>query len=365
MKKRNKLGLLLLGVALVMLLYARRQREADAAAAAPAAPAGQTCYGIGFYNVENLFDTIHDAGKNDYDFLPDGSYAWTAEKYEAKLANIARVLSELCPAATAGHAALIGIAEVENRHALDDLTAQPALAALGLKYAHIEGPDKRGIDCAVVYDPALFHPFATRLVPYVDPERPDYLTRGFLVVSGTMADDTVHAVVCHWPSRATGEEARILAGRQTRAVADSLLRSFPTSKVVVMGDLNDDPADRSLAEGLACKYEPTGVRPHELFNPWRATHVADTVARGRGTLVFQGKWNLFDQIVVSGTLLDAGNGGLRYVRNEIFKPDYLLQDEGKNGENRKYAGTPLRTHAGGRWLNGYSDHLPTMIYLTK
>lgn len=362
MTKRQTSGLLLLGVALLILLAVRWMKSAPAVPAADA----PTAYGIGFYNVENLFDTLHDEGKNDYDFLPDGSYQWTAGKYQAKLANIARVVSELCPDATAGHAALVGIAEVENARALDDLVAQPALAALGFRYAHIEGADRRGIDCAVLYDPALFRLTGTTLVPYVDPENPGYLTRGFLVASGTLGGDELHVIVCHWPSRATGEEARILAGRQTRAVKDSLLRACPGSKVIVMGDLNDDPHDRSLAEGLACLYNKEEVTAADgMFNPWRAIHRPDSVGRGVGTLTYQGKWNLFDQIVVSGTLLTDDGAQLRYGRAEIFLRDYLLQDEGPDGANRRYAGTPLRTHAGGRWLNGYSDHLPTMIYLHK
>lgn len=52
-------------------------------------------YGVGFYNLENLFDTCHDEGKNDYEYLPDGRNRWTGLKYSHKLHNMARVLAEM------------------------------------------------------------------------------------------------------------------------------------------------------------------------------------------------------------------------------------------------------------------------------
>ncbi len=319
-------------------------------------------YGIGFYNLENLFDTIHDAGKNDYQYLPDGSNKWTGLKYRHKLKNMARVLAEMgtdmlpqmgCVA--------IGVSEVENAHCLTDLCNEPALKNRNFKFAHIEGPDKRGVDCALLYNPALFKVRNVKLVPYVyeDPKDKDNATRGFLTVSGTVAKEHVTIIVCHWPSRFSGSSYREAAGRQVRALKDSLRHNDPDVKVIVMGDLNDDPTNRSLTKGLGCKAEINEVGPDDMYNPWYNT----LVKQHTGTLQYDGKWNLFDQIVMSPNLLHKEGaddyGTLKFRRHQVFRRDYLFQKDGR------YKGNTLRTHAGGTWLDGYSDHLPVVIYLMK
>ena len=169
-------------------------------------------YAVGFYNQENLFDTCHDDGKNDYEFLPGGSYRWNGLKYSHKLRNMARVLADMgTDVLPQVGCALIGLSEVENSKVLDDLTAQEPLRARGYRYVHVEGPDKRGIDCAVLYNPALFKVGTVKLVPYVPDAsmRPDYATRGFLTVTGEMGGDQVGVIVCHWPSRAAGSSYRV------------------------------------------------------------------------------------------------------------------------------------------------------------
>jgi len=317
-------------------------------------------YGIGFYNQENLFDTCHDEGKNDYDFLPGGSYKWDKLKYTRKLQNMARALADLGTDLLPNGCAIIGMAEVENSRALDDLVAQPELAARGYKYAHIEGPDRRGIDCAMLYNPQLFTLRDVELVPYVPELEADsaFKTRGYLTVSGMLAGEPVSVIVCHWPSRFSGSFYREVAGRQVRAVKDSLMNADPQRKVIVMGDMNDDPQNRSMAVELGAKGKMEEVGPNDMFNPW--WKVLDS---GTGTLSYNGSWNLFDQIVLSPNFLDVQKtkdySSLTYLRCQIQQRDYLVQKEGK------YKGSPKRTTAGGVWLDGYSDHLPTIVYLIK
>ncbi len=319
-------------------------------------------YAIGFYNQENLFDYTHDEGKNDYDFLPNGSYRWNEMKYNHKLQNMSKVLSEMGTDVLPNvGCAIIGLSEVENAHVLDDLTAQPALAARGYKYVHIEGPDHRGIDCALLYNPKLFTVNDTKLVPYVYelPSDSNRATRGFLTVTGTLADEPVAVIVCHWPSRAAGSYYRELGGKQVKAVKDSLLRVNPSIKVLVMGDMNDDPTNKSMKECLSAKANIDEVGEDDMYNPWYNILVKE----GRGTLQYQGKWNLFDQIVMTPNLLDKTGSKdfseLKYWKNQIFRRDYLFQESGK------YKGNTKRTTAGGVWLNGYSDHLPVVTYFVK
>jgi len=319
-------------------------------------------YAVGFYNLENLFDTCHDAGKNDYEYLPDGRNRWNELKYSHKLKNMSRVLSEMGTDFLPNvGCSFIGVSEVENARCLTDLCNQPALKARNFKFCHIEGPDKRGVDCALLYNPKFFKVRNVKLVPYVYdlPADKDRATRGFLTVSGTMADEHVTVVVCHWPSRGAEPYYRNLAGRQVRALKDSLVKDDPKVKVFIMGDMNDDPTDKSMTKELGCKPEINQVGPKELYNPWYNV----LVKKGTGTLMYQGGWNLFDQIVMTPNLLNqdgkADYSTLKYRRHEVFRRDYLFQKEGK------YKGNTLRTHAGGVWLDGYSDHLPTVVYVMK
>lgn len=319
-------------------------------------------YAVGFYNLENLFDYTHDEGKNDYQYLPDGSYRWNEMKYAHKLQNMSKVLAEMGTDVLPGvGCAFIGVSEVENAHCMEDLVAQPALKERNFKFVHVEGPDRRGVDCALIYNPALFKVRDVKLVPYKQELEKDsaYKTRGFLTVSGEIAGEHVAAIVCHWPSRAATSFYRESAGRQVRVVKDSLLRDDPNCKVFVMGDMNDDPTNKSMTEMLGAKGEIENVGAGEMYNPWYNILIKQCT----GTLQYRGAWNLFDQIVMTPNLLNKKGAKdfstLKFFKNQIFRRDYLFQTEGK------YKGAPKRTHAGGVWLDGYSDHLPVVVYLVK
>ena len=301
-------------------------------------------YAIGFYNLENLFDTLHDEGHNDYEYLPDGRNKWTGMKYRNKLKNMARVLAEMGTDVlpTVG-AAAIGVSEVENDGCLADLCEQEPLKKRNFQHLLIEGPDHRGVDCGLLYNPALFSVRNVKLVPYIYDK---------------LADEHVTIIVNHLPSRGATSYYRELGGKQLRVVKDSLLKDDPNVKILIMGDMNDDPADPSMSKALGAQRELEDVKPGGLFNPFWNIH-----ASGTGTLMYDGKWNLFDQIILSHSLLNQKGkkdySSLKYWKAQIFRRDYLFQQEGR------YKGNTLRTHAGGVWLNGYSDHLPTLVYLVK
>ena len=318
-------------------------------------------YGIGFYNLENLFDTCHDAGKNDYEYLPDGTNKWTGLKYSHKLKNMAKVLSEMGTDWLPGvGCAAIGVSEVENAKCLTDLCNQGPLKARNFRFVHIEGPDQRGVDCALVYNPSLFRVRSQQLVPYVYKLAKDAgrATRGFLVVNGVLGGENVTIIVCHLPSRGAESFYREEGGRQVRELKERLQRQDPNIKIIMMGDMNDDPQDKSMAVALGAKRKIKDVPKNGLYNPWW-----DVLASGTGTLQYDGKWNLFDQIILSQNLLHQDGasdyGTLKLRKHEIFRRDYLFQKDGR------YKGNTLRTHAGGVWLDGYSDHLPTVVYLMK
>lgn len=319
-------------------------------------------YAIGFYNLENLFDTCHDKGKNDFEYLPDGRNKWSGLKYTHKLRNMARVLAEMgTDKLPLVGCAAIGVSEVENAKCLTDLCNQKPLKERNFKFCHIEGPDRRGVDCALLYNPDLFAVRDVKLVPYIYKLPKDSMraTRGFLVVSGTMANEHVTIVVNHLPSRGATSYYREEGGRQLRELKDSLIKEDPCVKLFIMGDMNDDPKDRSMSVELGAKRKIEEAKElADLYNPWWDIH-----ASGTGTLMYGGAWNLFDQIILSNSLLNQKGkkdySTLKFWQPQIFRRDYLFQQEGK------YKGNTLRTHAGGVWLDGYSDHLPTLVYLLK
>lgn len=314
---------------------------------------------VAFYNVENLFDTEDNPTRQDEEFLPDSKKQWTAERYQDKLTKLAQVIAEL------NYPVLLGLAEVENEAVLRDLTEHADLAEAGYDLVHYDSPDARGIDVALLYRTAFFTPVSSQAIP-VTFQKDDYKSRDILLVSGTLGQDakynTVHVLVNHWPSRRGGvaqsEPRRLAAAELARQAVDELLQADATANVILVGDFNDEPTDRSITEGLRATGATQKTDPFQLFNT-----VSALDAQGRGTYQFRGDWDMLDQIIVSNGLVeDAPKIDDYYYLPEsatVFAPDWLLQAEGK------YAGYPDRTYAGNKYLGGYSDHLPVYITLTN
>ncbi len=312
---------------------------------------------VGFYNLENLFDTI-DGPNIDEEFLPTGAMNWTGYKYKAKLKNMSYAISQIGLDITPGGLSILGVAEIENRGVLEDLVKEPAIAHRQYSIVHYDSPDRRGVDVGLLYNPRDFQVTNSKSYRLYTPEDPEFLTRDQLMVSGYLKNEKIHVIVGHWPSRSGGEERsepkRRAAAALTKTIVDSLYRVEPRAKIIVMGDLNDDPANKSTAQVLGAKRNMEDVPKQGLYNPmWR---ILDS---GVGTLAYNNQWNLFDQIIVSEPFLHSDNTHLRFWKAEVFNKSFLIQQEGL------YKGSPLRTHAGGVWMNGYSDHFPTLIYLTK
>lgn len=311
---------------------------------------------IASYNCENLFDTKDDPTKKDEDFTPTGSYAYTEEVYHEKLHNMASVIQQLGTDMTPDGAALVGLVEIENDQVLQDLTSQPELAKRGYKYIWFPTSDERGISTAMLYNPKYFKVLAARplRVPLetIGASRP---TRDILFVSGILAGDTVHVLVNHWPSKSSGEAAtepyRKLAAAVAKYIVDSLTADGTGKKVLLMGDFNDNPDADAIKKVLMTKREEKETGAKELYNPWENMH-----RKGMGTENFRGEWHVLDQIMMSGGWL-TGNGW-KFYKADIFKKEFLLNKIGKD------KGLPHRSFtAAGKWDNGYSDHLPVVIYI--
>jgi len=311
---------------------------------------------VAFYNCENFFDNKHEDGKNDEDFTPEGKYHYTDRIYHQKLHNIATVIQQIGKN-DVSNLAIMGLSEVENDQVLNDLTKQPEIAGNHYQYVWFNGPDRRGINVALLYDPSYFHVLnAEPLHVSLQKAGDSFSTRDVLHVFGVLGSDTVHVFVNHWPSRLGGEEE----SEQKREIAASVDRNYiknifsrnVNAKIIIMGDLNDNPTDSSVTYILGAKGDKQNVNDTELYNPWLNIYTS-----GIGTLEYKHQWDLFDQIMISGAFLTIKPNNLHFDKAEIFKPDFLI-DHYKRSE-----GYPHRSFIGTHWINGYSDHFPVVMYL--
>ena len=317
---------------------------------------------VAFYNMENLFDFEDDPLTFDDDRTPEGKDHWTEDIYNAKLKNMAQVISEIGADVTGTTPAIIGVCEIENRRVLEDLVNQEALLKKDYGIVQFDSPDRRGIDVALLYQKKLFTPTnykAHELLIYDNNDTSKRVfTRDQLLVSGMLDGEKIHIIVNHWPSRSGGEERsrtkRIKAAKLNKHIIDSLFSEDPYAKIITMGDFNDDPTSPSVKDHLKAKKDRDEVKIKELYNPMAEMH-----KKGLGTLAWRDGWNLFDQMIMSSELLKKDYSSYRFYKAGIYDKSYLANPRGR------YKGYPYRSFSNGSFTGGYSDHFPVYIYLIK
>ena len=331
---------------------------------------GKRSYVIGFYNLENLFDTYHDEGKNDYEYLPDGANQWTEAKYAKKLHNMASVIRAMKDENKVWHA-LLGVSEIENRHVLEDLVSQPEIAEANYQIVHYDGPDRRGVDVALLYRPNQFKVLESKSIPFDfnssiefslnEEEKAYFRTRDILMVRGMLGNEMFAVFVAHLPSRigGKGSDLRSRGGEIMYQESMKLMEAYPDIKIVAMGDMNDNPTDPSMAVYMHGKENIDEVEQEDFFSPF-----VSMLKSGYGSLAYQGEWNIYDIIVVTANLCRGEGLKIRPIVKKkfygrIFNPPFMTQQEGP------YAGTPFRTFSGGAFIGGYSDHYPTYIVVSN
>ncbi len=313
--------------------------------------------GVAFYNLENLFDTINSNGSYDLEFSPEGARKWDGRKYWSKINNMGYAISKLATKTTPMGPAIIGVSEIENKSVLDDLVKADPIKKWMLQVVHHDSPDRRGVDVGLLYNPRLFKVLNVTNHTLRIEGNPRFRTRDQMCVTGLLAGEKVSVIVNHWPSRLGGQEQsshlREAAAALSKHIADSLWNIDPNQGVIIMGDLNDDPMDKSCAEVLNAKKNKEDAESNGFYNPfWKL------LDKGIGSLAYKGAWNLFDQVIVSGNLVNV-ESGLKYWKCQVHNHDFLKDTNG----NR--IGYPLRTFSSGIFLNGYSDHFPTEVFFTK
>ncbi len=329
-------------------------------------------YVIGFYNLENLFDIYDDPAKNDEEFLPEGKNKWTEAKYNKKLHNMARVIGEMAKSNGRYHT-ILGVSEIENRLVLEDLVSQPEIADANYQIVHYDGPDRRGVDVALLYKPEQFTYLDSESIPFtfenteveitLDQAARDYFrTRDILMVHGTIDGEHFAFYVTHLPSR-IGGKGQDLRSRGAEIIynhAAGMMKKYPGIKIAVMGDMNDNPTDDSMAVWMHGKEKMDEVGTEDFFSPFLSMYKA-----GFGSLAYRGEWSIYDLILVNHSLAKAADGlriqkvGKKDFYGVVFKRPFMTTQKGQ------YKGYPFRTFSGGAFIGGYSDHYPTFIVVGK
>ncbi|MDR1680194.1 MAG: endonuclease/exonuclease/phosphatase family protein [Prevotellaceae bacterium] len=334
-----------------------------AAGICPAGYAQEARYVVAFYNVENLFDTLLSPDVHDEEFTPEGPKEWNGKKYWHKMNNLEEVFFAIASTVKT-YPTVIGLSEIENRNVLEDIVALKKLQKANYQIAHFDSPDARGVDVALLYRPDRFNYEGSAPIKTVVESRPDFRTRDILMVWGTIEGERFCFFVCHWSSRIGGQQQseylRMAAAQCVRHAADSMMQAYPGIKIAIMGDLNDDPIDKSIYEILGAGGDRKEVPPTGYFNPFYAMF-----KKGFGSLAYNDAWNLFDNIIVNGALANGAKGTLTLQKTggkyygAIFNRPFLLQ---KSGQYKNY---PLRTYVGNVFQGGYSDHFPVFISIAK
>ena len=312
-----------------------------------------------FYNVENLFDTFDDTLKHDEEFLPYGIKAWNQGRYNDKLRNIFKVMVNVggweLPE-------IIGVCEIENRFVLEQLLQRTPFSEFNYGIIHEESLDARGIDVGFLYRRDYFIPVDHEIIriTFPMPEFASYRTRDLLHITGVVnKSDTLDIFICHFPSRRGGEEVsepkRIYVAQQVRNRIDEILADRPNANVIVTGDFNDEPTNKSLAEVIRGRENWEDVKPGsgDMFNFMYTMKTK----QGLGTYKYQAFWNMLDHFIVSEGLMD--NNSKTYVTPSsahIFNTNWLTtEDEAAPGMK------PNRTYGGAYYYGGFSDHFPIFL----
>ncbi|WP_406685521.1 endonuclease/exonuclease/phosphatase family protein [Seonamhaeicola sp. MEBiC1930] len=316
---------------------------------------------VAFYNLENLFDTINDPTKLD-EYSPMMEIKTNRDVvYRKKINNMARVLADIGKETNNNSPSIIGVCEIENKMVLEDLVNDSLLIDKDYGIIHYDAPDARGIDVALLYQKKIFTPLNSSthgLKIYDDQDQSRVYTRDQLLVSGKLEGELIHLIVNHWPSRRGGQARsnpkRVAAAKVSKRIIDSLQSVDPYSKVIIMGDLNDNPTNTSVKNVLNAKENKNEIGMKGIYNPFTTFY-----KNGLGTTAYRDVWYLFDQIMITKPLLKKDTYSLKYYKAGIFNAHYLTHNKGK------YKGYPFRSFSNGNFTNGFSDHYPVYLYLIK
>ena len=309
---------------------------------------------IMFYNVENLFDPWDDTLTMDDEFLPGGDRNWTYQRYKEKVNKLYKTIVAL---GEWDAPSLIAVCEIENKRVLKELLQETPLKKIDYEIVHFDSPDRRGIDVALLYRKDRFTILYSGKYSVIFPGDVNYATRDILYVKGMIngaPSDPLHIFVNHWPSRRNGQMAsetrRMIASASLTGIVDSLLLVEEGAKIIIMGDFNDQPENKSLTNLVS-------ARDPGLVDSTAFVNLCGSWTGDISSYKYKGQWYMFDQIIVSKSLIN-GPSTFRIDKDsfKVFHPPFLLIPD------KNYLGMkPFSTFYGFRYQGGFSDHLPVMV----
>jgi hypothetical protein len=301
-------------------------------------------FSIAFYNLENLFDSENNESTLDKDYTPDGIFQWDKTRYDEKINNLGLAISKIGEMRSSIPPVFIGVCEVENESCLQDLINTESLKPFGYQFFFHKSPDQRGIHVAFLFQKNHFDLIDTKIFTIdLDQDHGPDSTRDILLIKGKLFGEQVSILLNHWPSRTDGtkktDNKRIKAAKIVHRIVTDLYAEDLHSKIIVMGDFNDDPLSKSVS-----KYLSDG-----FFNPMLSFQ-----KEKKGSVKYKGKWIMFDQIILNNELLDSN--WFNYEGAHIYVAPFLTQKTGR------HKGSPKRTYLGKHFQGGYSDHYPVFVY---
>ena len=327
----------------------------SASASGSVSASGSECVRVAFYNVENYFDCVDDPRTSDEEFTPEGAKRWTWKRFWTKTDNLVKALTSL--GQDRSFPDIFGLAEVENEWVVNSLIKRGGMKD-SHRVIHRDSPDARGIDVCLVYNRYVFRPTDSLFLTVSFPKQARRTTRDLLYVKGLLPDgQPLHLIVSHWPSKSGGEAVseplRCRVAECIRAVADSILSDDASARLIIMGDFNDAPYEKSVSVSLGAVAPSSGeagvssssAAPvlYDLMFPLEE-HAAVKSYK------YQGVWSMLDQMVVSAPLKE--------LEAKVYHPGFLMT------EDATYMGLkPARTYVGYRYQGGFSDHLPVYLDL--
>jgi predicted extracellular nuclease len=319
-------------------------------------------YYFAWWNLENLFD-LEDSPQRPawlQNRLNSELAGWNADVLNTKLEQVARIIKRLNDGRGPD---LLGVCEVESRSVLEKLLTKIDIP--GRKYAivHSDTADQRGIDVAFIYDLKLFRkPYRSHIFNHVVLKR--NATRDILQVNfKTRGSAPLDLVVIgnHWPSRLGGDLAsepyRMMAAETLSYWLERIPVKFGKEvPIVVMGDFNDEPFNRSITDYALALKDSSKVRSRRATRPLLFNLMWEIQEDGIGSHYYD-YWSLLDQIMVNRAMLDD-TGGLTLVAGScgIYRDTDML----KNDKPRRF-GRPSSNFDPA----GYSDHLPIYCRVRK
>lgn len=300
-----------------------------------------------FYNVENLFDVTDNPLTDDDEYTPQGIRGWNQSKYNKKLNRISQAIISF---ADFKFPEFIGLCEIENKQVISDLINQTVLKQAPYKIIHKDSPDSRGIDVGLIYDSTIITPLFSEFltVSLIDGE----FSREILYLKVKIENDSLHLFVNHWPSRFNGarnsDNRRVEAAKVLYQRCDSILKTEKKAKIIIMGDFNDEPTDVSILKITESNFGQ--VEGSVMQN------LMAEISNGKGTIKYNGMWSVFDQFLVSKSLLNQNIGLIITDKAIVASNSFLFQNDKNNLGNM-----PFRTYNGFKYIGGYSDHLPIKL----